>query len=49
MGCTSLEEEMNIILKVKNMQVFLERKVAWTKKNGIFGSITASSRIFTGP
>jgi hypothetical protein len=36
MGCTSLEEEMNMILKVKNMQVFLERKVAWTKKEWNF-------------
>jgi hypothetical protein len=36
MGCTSLDEEMNMILKVKNTQVFLERKVAWTKKEWNF-------------
>jgi hypothetical protein len=36
MGCTSFEEEMNLILKVKNLQVFLDRKVAWTKKEWNF-------------
>jgi hypothetical protein len=35
-GCTSLEKEMNMVLKFKNIQVFLGRKVAWTKKEWSF-------------
>jgi hypothetical protein len=36
MGCTSFTEEMNMILKIKNMQVFLERRVVWIKKEWNF-------------
>lgn len=36
MGCTSFEEEMSLVLQVKDLQVFLDRKTSWTKKEWNF-------------
>ena len=35
-GCSSFEEEMEMILKIKNLQLFLERKAVWRKQEWKF-------------
>jgi hypothetical protein len=36
MGCGSFEEEMEMIFKIKNLQLFLERKAMWAKQEWKF-------------